>query len=112
MQQAQVQAAKPQPLNDTQTTKTRRSVRRVLDRFFTHLVLVVLSLIFGLPFLWLLTTSLKANRQIFVWPPVLLPDPLVWRNYTDTFTFAPLHLYALNSLIIAAAHVFGATVIS
>jgi multiple sugar transport system permease protein len=112
MQQVQVQAAKTHPFNDAQPIRNRRLVRRILDRFLTHLVLTVLGITFGLPFLWLLTTSLKANRQIFVWPPVLIPDPLIWRNYTDTFTFAPLHLYALNSLIIAAAHVFGATIIS
>jgi len=94
------------------SARKRRSLRSVVDRFTAHLVLTVLSLMFGLPFLWLFTTSLKANRQIFAWPPVWIPDPLIWRNYTDTFTFAPLHLYALNSLIIAAAHVFGATIIS
>ncbi len=112
MQQVEVQPVKEQQSYDTQATRNWRLVRRRFGPFFTQLVLAVLGLIFGLPFLWLVTTSLKANRQIFVWPPVWFPDPLIWRNYTDTFTFAPLHLYALNSLIIASAHVFGATIVS
>lgn len=112
MQQVQAQTAKDTRFYETPATKQWRLVRRILDRVLAHLVLAVLGFSFGMPFLWLLTTSFKANRQIFVWPPVWFPDPVIWRNYTDTFTFAPLHLYAWNSLIIAGAHVFGATIVS
>jgi multiple sugar transport system permease protein len=87
-------------------------VRRGLRYVVPHLVLAPLGAIFGLPFIWLVTTSLKANRQIFVWPPVWWPDPIIWRNYSDAFVFAPLHLYALNTLTIAVAHVLGATITS
>jgi multiple sugar transport system permease protein len=75
-------------------------------------VLAVLGITFGLPFIWLVTTSLKADRQIFAWPPVWIPNPVIWRNYPDTLLFAPLHLYAFNTMIVATAHVFGAIVSS
>ena len=90
----------------------KRDLRWLLSRASTHMVLTVLGIIFGLPFIWLFSTSFKATRQIFILPPVWIPDPIVWRNFTDTFSFAPLHLYALNTLLIAIAHVFGATIVS
>lgn len=89
-----------------------RRVRRGARYLVPHLALAPLGLLFGLPFIWLVTTSLKANRQIFVWPPIWWPDPIIWRNYSDAFIFAPLHLYALNTLTIAVAHVLGATITS
>ena len=75
-----------------------------------HAVLMAGSMIFALPFVWMVSTSLKADRQIFAWPPVWIPNPLVWGNYPAVFIYAPLHRYFVNTLIIAAAHVFGSVV--
>jgi ABC-type glycerol-3-phosphate transport system permease component len=58
----------------------------------------------------MVSTSLKADRQIFAWPPVWIPNPVIWGNYPAVFDYAPLHKYFINSLTIATAHVFGAVV--
>ncbi|MBI2941516.1 MAG: carbohydrate ABC transporter permease [Chloroflexi bacterium] len=55
----------------------------------------------------MVSTSLKANRQIFLFPPEWIPNPLIWENYPAIFTFAPFHLYTLNTLIITVATTFG-----
>ncbi|MGQ9681597.1 MAG: carbohydrate ABC transporter permease [Anaerolineae bacterium] len=46
------------------------------------------------------------------WPPTIIPSPVIWRNYTDVFDYAPLHRYMWNTLLVAIFWVFGATVTS
>jgi len=86
--------------------------RRVAERALAYAALVLGSVVFGLPLFWMISTSLKPTYEIFVWPPQWIPVPVVWGNYPAVFTYAPLYLYAVNTLIIAAAHVFGAVLIS
>jgi ABC-type glycerol-3-phosphate transport system permease component len=74
------------------------------------LVLLLGSVVMVIPLLWTLSTSLKSLPQIAVWPPAWLPDPVVWRNYIDVFSVAPVGLWLRNSLIIVTANVIGAVV--
>ena len=65
------------PVNVPKTYQSSLSTRtsRVLGRLATHAVLLVGSMIFAIPFIWMLSTSLKSDRQIFAWPPVWIPNP-------------------------------------
>ena len=85
-----------------------RAAKRLPGRLLSHLVLLAGSVAFALPFIWMLSTSLKADRQIFSWPPIWIPNPIVWGNYPAVFIYAPLHIYFFNTLLIATAQVFGA----
>jgi multiple sugar transport system permease protein len=76
-----------------------------------HLALLTLGIAFIVPFFWLLSTSLKPDSQIFVWPPIWIPHPLAFDNYVKGLTFVPFGRFALNSLVIAFGNVVG-TVIS
>jgi ABC-type glycerol-3-phosphate transport system permease component len=100
------------PVNVPRTYQSNLSTRiaRKLGRITTHTVLMVGALIFAIPFFWMLSTSLKSDRQIFAWPPVWIPNPIVWGNYPAVFDYAPLHKYFLNTMVIATAQVFGAIV--
>ncbi len=55
----------------------RRSAnnRKMIETIASHVALVVLSLVFLVPFLWLVSTSLKPDTQILVFPPVWIPQP-------------------------------------
>lgn len=88
----------------------RRRLRQFASKLVAHAILLILGFVFSIPFFWLLTTSLKADRQIFAWPPVWLPNPVIWRNYPDVFKYAPFLLYFRNTMIVVAAHVFGGVV--
>lgn len=74
-------------------------------------LLVGLSAIFLVPFVWLVSTSLKTDQQVLVYPPVWIPHPLHWQNYSEGLTAIPFALYLGNTLTICAANVCG-TVIS
>ncbi|MBZ0300108.1 MAG: carbohydrate ABC transporter permease [Anaerolineae bacterium] len=55
-----------------------------------------------LPFVWLVSSSLKPQTQIFQFPPQWIPNPPRFENYTEALTYKPFHLYLRNSMIIVA----------
>ena len=73
--------------------------------------LVILSLIFTLPLLWMVTTSLKEQGQVFQVPPVWIPDPVRWDNFSEATKRAPLWLWLRNTATITILATIG-TVIS
>ena len=86
--------------------RTRRAVRRL----FRHLFLILLSLLFLAPFVWMVSTSFKTNAQVVEWPPRWLPNPLHPANYPGVFASIPLLTYAKNTLIVTSLSVIGAVV--
>ena len=81
---------------------TRRRVRKIVRELLTHAVLLPFAFVFMLPFLWMLSTSLKTDQQLFAYPPIWIPNPINWANYPNTVTYIPFFLYLRNTLIIAA----------
>ncbi|MXZ21003.1 MAG: carbohydrate ABC transporter permease, partial [Caldilineaceae bacterium SB0665_bin_25] len=53
-----------------------------------------------LPFLWLLSSSLKTELAIFRYPPEWIPDPILFSNYVDAWTTRPFALYVRNTIVI------------
>jgi ABC-type glycerol-3-phosphate transport system permease component len=78
----------------------------------THFVLILGSIFFVAPLFFMLSTSLKAMRQITKFPPEWIPNPVIWGNYPAVFTYAPMHLYFFNTMIIVLPTVIGATFVS
>jgi multiple sugar transport system permease protein len=89
----------------------QRRGRRQLRRVAAHAALICMSLLFAVPFIWLLSTSLKSPQQLFRLPPEWIPQPFVWGNYTRAMTFIPFFLYLKNTLYITLFNVI-ATLIS
>jgi len=61
------------------------SGRRVVGRIVTYGLLVLFSLFVFVPLAFMLSTSLKTEQQLFVWPIQWIPDPVEWRNYPQAF---------------------------
>jgi multiple sugar transport system permease protein len=80
-----------------------RSVRKA----FIHAVLIVAGAFFLSPFLWMVSTSLKANSELFQWPPVWIPRDLMWSNYPDAIHYIPFFKYLWNTLTIAGLATFA-----
>ncbi len=59
------------------------------------------------PVLWMLSSSLKPDYQIFAMPPQWLPRPPRWENYREALTYVPFGRYTLNTLAIAAITIVG-----
>jgi len=74
---------------------------------FIYLLLSAFALFFLLPFLWILSTSLKGDSQIFTIPPQWIPDEFHWDNYSKVFDRIPFLLYVKNSIFISAIIITG-----
>lgn len=86
--------------------------RKVVRSLSIHTILIVLGFAFSIPFLWLVSTSLKPDRQVFVLPPIWIPSPFQWSNYPRALTFIPYFHYMGNSLIIVFFSVIGVLISS
>ena len=69
------------------------------------------ALIFGaffmvMPFLYMISTSLKPQNQVFLYPPRWIPNPIVWANYPTAAVRLTL-LAFLNSVFFTAIVVIG-----
>jgi multiple sugar transport system permease protein len=59
------------------------------------------------PFLWMLSTSLMDELEVFRFPPRLVPETLRWDNYGGAFSARPFARYFLNSFVFAGLIVLG-----
>ena len=84
-----------------------RRTANVLASITGHASLIVLSVVFALPFAWLVSTSLKAPDQIFAFPPKWLPSPICWENYAKAVNTIPFIRYAWNTIFVAVTTTFA-----
>ncbi|NLA57662.1 MAG: carbohydrate ABC transporter permease, partial [Firmicutes bacterium] len=71
----------------------------IAGRIIVYVLLIGLSIIFLLPFLWMLSTALKENAQLYQYPPKWIPSPPRWRNFIDAWSAnAPFTLFLKNTL--------------
>lgn len=70
-------------------------------------LLAILAIVFFIPFVWMISTSLKAEGYVMVNPPKWIPDPIEWQNYVTIFYRIPILHYFKNTLIVAFIPVVG-----
>jgi multiple sugar transport system permease protein len=83
--------------------ETKERIRGIV----VHILLIPAAIVFLMPFLWMLSTSLKPDSQLHAYPPIWIPNPLQWANYPKTVTFVPFFLYLRNTLIISLSSMVG-----
>jgi multiple sugar transport system permease protein len=54
-----------------------------------------------LPFLWMVSTSLKSESEAFAWPPQLFPHTVHWHNYAEAWRMAPFARFFFNSSVVS-----------
>ena len=79
----------------------------VLRRVLLYIVLILIAVIMVVPFLWMLSTSLKTQYDAVKIPPVWIPDPPQWENYVKLFTEQPMFQFMLNTIKIVFFVVLG-----
>lgn len=81
--------------------------RKLLSRIINYTVLIGVAAILILPFLWIISTSLKGNESIFAIPPQWIPDKIHWENYKNVFEKMPFFIYLRNSVFISVMTIIG-----
>ncbi|HEY3413154.1 MAG TPA: carbohydrate ABC transporter permease [Armatimonadota bacterium] len=86
----------------TKPARVRRlPLGRTAMRALIWLLVVAGALTMVLPFLWMVSTSLKTDAQAFLWPPKILPWPPQWQNYRDAWQIAPFGRFFFNSAVVS-----------
>ncbi|MGH2532653.1 MAG: carbohydrate ABC transporter permease [Thermomicrobiales bacterium] len=82
-----------------------------LIRVLGYGLLIAVTLTMVVPFVWMVTTSLKPSGTQFSYPPELIPRDFAWENYERLFTLVPFGRYFVNTLFVTTAIVIGQIVI-
>lgn len=85
----------------------RNNTFEMLKKILIYILLIILAIIMGLPFLWMFSTALKDPSQTFVIPPQWIPNPIKFQNFIDAWQEANFGTYFVNSAIVTIATVFG-----
>lgn len=94
------------------TVVLRKPLRYYLSQVIKYTVMVSLSVIFMVPLIWLVSSSLKTQGQVFAYPPVWIPDPIQWSNYGEALRRAPLLQWLWNTSVITFFAIVGNVVSS
>ncbi|GIO33449.1 MULTISPECIES: carbohydrate ABC transporter permease [Paenibacillus] len=88
------------------------AAKLVRTKIFPHTMLILFSVFFLFPFVWLVFTSLKSPNEIFELPPRIIPASFQWSNYKAAFETVPFGRYMLNTLVICVVCIIGQLIAS
>ncbi len=94
-------------MSSTAVVMKKKKSSAVLRRVLLYIVLILIAVIMVVPFLWMLSTSLKTQYDAVKIPPVWIPDPPQWENYVRLFTEQPMFQFMLNTIKIVFFVVLG-----
>ena len=89
--------------------KSRRLTRQ-LSAGMIHLMLLAGVVLVFLPVAWALSTSLKDPGDLFLFPPIWIPNPIRWQNYVEAMTTVPFGRYFLNTTFLTVLDIIGKTI--
>lgn len=78
-----------------------QSKRKTLATVFKLAILILLVLIFFLPLVSMVVTSLKTREELFAVPPIVFPRVAQWANYVSAWTMVRFGKFLLNSVILS-----------
>lgn len=95
-----------------ETVRGMRHSQEWNERFHSiliHAALLLGALVVMFPIAWMISTSLKAPPQVKKFPPIWIPNPVVWENYINAVTIfpVPFWIFVRNSLFMSLSNVVG-----
>lgn len=67
----------------------RAKIKKKVFQILTHAVLILCSISMLIPFLWMISSSLKDVQELYAIPPYWIPKHVAWENYVYMFEQAP-----------------------
>ncbi|MBD2848574.1 carbohydrate ABC transporter permease [Paenibacillus sp. IB182496] len=77
------------------------------DRIIVTILLVVGGLLVAIPFIWMVLSSIKTEREVLAIPPTLFPQEVTFTNYLDLFRNMNFGIYLRNTIIIVLFSMVG-----
>ncbi len=79
---------------------------------FTYAAMVLLTIVMILPFLWMVSTSLKSQEYILTATPQFIPNPVTLESYVELFERIHIGRTFFNSLLVAVVGTAGQVLIA
>ncbi|WP_255951883.1 carbohydrate ABC transporter permease [Streptomyces odontomachi] len=86
--------------------QARRDRRRLAAQAVLYAALAVVAVAVLLPFVWMLVSSVKNDRDVFTVPIQWIPTHYQWDNFRRIWTEIPLATYLGNSLLLSVVITF------
>ncbi len=87
-------------------------MRKITWKVLVYVLLLAGAFFSLVPLYWLIRSSLMSMSQIFQLPPIWIPNPLRFSNYTKAFSVVTFGRYYLNTAIIVLGVVSGTVITS
>jgi ABC-type glycerol-3-phosphate transport system permease component len=84
-----------------------KAIRTGVKTTAIYVVILVMAALTLVPFLWMLSTSLKVREQLYAFPPEWIPAPISLESYRVLFDPLPFDIFFLNSLKVAMLSLIG-----
>jgi len=75
--------------------------KAVVSKIIIYAILIIIALMMLVPFLWMLSASIKTDREVFQMNPfVWIPETPRWSNYTQIWTKIPFGKFIENTVFL------------
>ena len=82
------------------------SKQRIVSKTAKFVVLIIFVMVFFLPLVSMVVTSLKGLEELYRVPPIVFPQKAQWQNYVDAWTMIRYQRFFMNSVIISLLYTF------
>ena len=86
----------------------RKSMQETFSLWVSTTIVTIGAVITSIPLLWMISTSLKEDGDVFLLPLQWWPRPILWSNYPAALTYQPFFTYFWNSVQVTMLSVVGA----
>lgn len=86
------------PDPELEIARYRYQGQKLFDKYGSYFLLILATVLLGLPFFWMLVTSLKPVQEIILYPPRWLPTEIRLDNYLKAWQAAPFGRFYFNSI--------------
>ena len=87
-------------------------VLQTIGKVALYVVLISVALFTLIPFVWMISSSLKLDREVFAYPMKWIPETFHWENYVLIWQKVPMLTYYKNTAFIAIVVTFLQTLTS
>jgi ABC-type glycerol-3-phosphate transport system permease component len=84
-----------------------RRKNEILIKVIVYVLLVISSIIILIPIFWMLSTALKEDSEVYLFPPEWIPKRIYPNNFIRALTFLPFGRYFINTSVITFLSVIG-----
>ncbi len=81
--------------------------KAIAGKVIVYVILILIAVLMIIPFIWMLSASIKSDREVFQMNPfVLIPENPKFSNYHDIWTKIPMLRFAENTIFLTIVVTF------